>query len=48
MAFTAATDVVDHELEVWLVAPLSATASARFAKDLAALRAAAAQRRAQT
>jgi DNA-binding MarR family transcriptional regulator len=46
-AFEAASDVFDRELSIWLSAPLSTAALTRLAKDLGALRAAAAQRRTQ-
>lgn len=46
-AFEAAGAVFDRELAVWLSAPLSTAAGARFARDLATLRAAAARRRSE-
>ena len=44
-ALASASDVFDHELSAWFSAPLGAAATARFAEDLATLRAAAARRR---
>ncbi|WP_438453033.1 MarR family winged helix-turn-helix transcriptional regulator [Streptomyces asiaticus] len=44
-ALASASDVFDNELSAWFSVPLGAAASARFAEDLATLRAAAARRR---